>query len=681
MANKLINEQSPYLLQHANNPVDWYPWGEEAFERAAREHKPVIVSIGYAACHWCHVMEHESFENEATAAYMNEHFVCVKVDREEHPDVDHLYMDAVQAIAGNGGWPLNVFVTPERAPFYGGTYYPPKPAYNRPSWIQLLERMNEIWTTQPDEVAHQSGQLIQHLQQASLRLTGDGKEPDMETCRQIADSLLKQADNEKGGFGSAPKFPGTMAISFLLEHYHYTRYEPALKHALFSLDAMIAGGIYDQLAGGFARYSTDREWLAPHFEKMLYDNALLVSALCDAFSVSANESYKRIIEDTIQFAETELKDAGGGYYCALDADSEGEEGKFYTWTWDEWVASAGADNPIAEAYFGITKEGNWEGTNILHVATTAEEIAKREGIAINEVTGVIESTKHKLLAARQLRVRPQTDDKCLLSWNALMNLAVCKAAVVFMGSDASLSTVYMQRAVAHMQWMLQQFYVQRSLMHTWKNGTARIPAKLDDYAYLIQALLQLGQATGDKQWVVKAIGLTEEADKEFRAEKGFYYYTPVGQKDIPVRKVDNYDGATPSANAFMAQNLWICGMCTDKTDWVVQSGEMLNALSGTIKNYSYSFGYWAILLQRQAIGQRTIIVSGPEAANMAYQVGRQWLPHAYLLTLDKEIFVLPVLENKYFKDKTCIFVCSGQACLSPVTSVNQALELVNHYKV
>ncbi|MBS1688528.1 MAG: thioredoxin domain-containing protein, partial [Bacteroidetes bacterium] len=273
MANRLINEQSPYLQQHANNPVDWYAWGDEPFERAKRENKPVLVSIGYAACHWCHVMEHESFENAEVAAYMNEHFINIKVDREEHPDVDHMYMDAVQAISGSGGWPLNVFATPDRVPFYGGTYFPPRQAFNRPSWTQILQRMNEIWNKQQDEVSAQAEQMLQYLRQASqVGIAATGKEWNMDSCRTLADNLLKQADIHQGGFGNAPKFPGTMAISFLLEHYHFTGYEPALNQALLSLDAMIEGGIYDQLGGGFARYATDAAWLVPHFEKMLYDN-------------------------------------------------------------------------------------------------------------------------------------------------------------------------------------------------------------------------------------------------------------------------------------------------------------------------------------------------------------------------------------------------------------------------
>ena len=490
MPNRLINEQSPYLLQHAHNPVNWYPWGDEAFNLAKEENKPVLISIGYAACHWCHVMEHESFEDEVIAAYMNEHFVCIKVDREEHPDVDHMYMDAVQAIGGSGGWPLNVFATPERAPFYGGTYYPPRPAYNRPSWMQLLHRMNEIWQQQQDEVKLQSDQIIQHLTQASLTPAlsqGEGgvtgPELSKELPRKIAESLLKQADMEKGGFGNAPKFPGTMAISFLLEHYHFTGHEPSLKHALRSLDAMIEGGIYDQLGGGFARYATDRNWLAPHFEKMLYDNALLIAALCDAFSITKEPRYKKIIDETIAFSERELKDESGGYYCAIDADSEGEEGKFYTWTWEDWIAAAGPfesaqDAAIAEEYFGVKREGNWETTNILHIANSITGIAVEKSVTEEYVYELISTVKSRLLAVRQKRIRPITDDKCLLSWNALMNKGLCKAGVVLKQEN------YLARAAEDMGWMLEKFEQNGQLLHTWKQGTAKIPGKLDDLAFV-----------------------------------------------------------------------------------------------------------------------------------------------------------------------------------------------------
>ncbi len=672
MANRLINEQSPYLLQHAHNPVDWYPWGEEAFLRAEAEHKPVIVSIGYAACHWCHVMEHESFEDEATAAYMNEHFVCIKVDREEHPDVDHMYMDAVQAIGGSGGWPLNVFVTPQRAPFYGGTYYPPRPAYNRPSWMQLMQRMTEIWTKQQDEVAHQAGQLLDHLRQASLRSQASSEvNADMDTCRKIADSLLKMADKENGGFGNAPKFPGTMAITFLLEHYHFTGYEPALQHALRSLDAMTEGGIYDQLGGGFARYATDKNWLVPHFEKMLYDNALLIAVLCDAYSVTGEERYKKTAEETVQFVERELRDASGGYYCALDADSEGEEGKFYTWTWDEWIEAMEENDHVAELYFGVKREGNWEVTNILHVAMSDDKIMQETGVPQNEIAERVAAAKRKLLAMRSKRPRPVTDDKSLLSWNALMNISLSKAGVA-LGAPQ-----YTERAEAHMQWMLDSFRVNGCLMHAWKKGVARIPAKLDDHAYLAQALLQLAAATGDNKWIVQAGELLRGVISEFSTPDGSFYYTPLEQKDIPVRKVDNYDGATPSANAVMAHNLWICGMCMEEGAWLEKGVKMLLQMSDTIIRYNYSFGYWAMLLQRHIRGMRTVICSGKEADKLTKELQAHYIPQAYPVTLRKNISELPILEKKYFADKLSIFVCSEQACLSPVSSVEEAMSMLN----
>ena len=518
MANKLIDEQSPYLLQHAFNPVDWRPWGDEAFLKAKTENKPLLVSIGYSACHWCHVMEHESFEDDDVAAYMNEHFVCIKVDREEHPDVDHLYMDAVQAIAGNGGWPLNVFVTPDRAPFYGGTYYPPRPAYNRPSWMQILNRMNEIWQNQRGEAEQQAGQLVAHLRQASAKGASAAAPRGAGFCREIADNLLKQADKEMGGFGNAPKFPGTMAIIFLLEHYRFTGYEPALKNALRSLDAMIDGGIYDQLAGGFARYATDRNWLVPHFEKMLYDNALVVSALCDAYSITKDLRYKIIIEETINFIETELKDKSGGYYCALDADSEGVEGKFYTWTWQEWTAALGGNDPVPAQYFGVRPEGNWEGTNILHVAATMEDVARQDCITVTEAKQRIDAAKRKLLAARRYRLRPGTDDKSLLSWNALMNITLTKAGVC-LGPGAG--DKYIDRAGAHMEWMMAAYNGPDGLLHAWKDGKAKIPAKLDDYAYLMQAMLQLASASGENNWVLQANALMETITKDFAHGAGF----------------------------------------------------------------------------------------------------------------------------------------------------------------
>jgi uncharacterized protein len=671
MPNKLISEQSPYLLQHAHNPVDWHPWGDAAFEQAKNAHKPVLVSIGYAACHWCHVMERESFEDEAVAAYMNEHFVCIKVDREEHPDVDHMYMDAVQAIGGSGGWPLNVFVTPERAPFYGGTYFPPRPAYSRPSWMQLLQRMAEVWNEHQDEVTLQADQLIQHLSQASQKsFTGGKAAIDRELCGKMAESLLKQADTEKGGFGNAPKFPGTMAISFLLEYYHFTGHEPSLRHALQSLDAMIEGGIYDQLAGGFARYATDRDWLVPHFEKMLYDNALLICSLCDAYSITKNARYRKIIGETIAFVEAELKDKSGGYYCAIDADSEGVEGKFYTWTWQEWIYAVGHKNEYAAQHFGVRPGGNWEGTNILHIAKSTEEIAAENNVAVDVVGRSIDEAKNSLLEERAKRIRPLTDDKSLLSWNALMNIALSRAGVCLAQKK------YLDRAEEHANWMLNNFRIDDELRHVWKQGVAKIAAKLDDYAYLAQALLTLAAATARPDRVLQAADLIDEAINEFGNGEEFFYYSAAKQNDIPVRKIDLYDGATPSANAVMAHNLLIAGMCMERGEWIERAGRMLGNMADTAVRYSYSFGYWAILIQRKVYGLKIAVCSGSEADEYRSMIEARFIPQLYVLTSKKEICELPVMEKKFFGGKFRIFVCTEQACLSPVTSVEEAFQLI-----
>jgi Highly conserved protein containing a thioredoxin domain len=672
MANRLIDEASPYLLQHAHNPVDWYPWGDEAFAKAKEENKPVLVSIGYAACHWCHVMERESFEDEATAAYMNKYFINIKVDREERPDVDHLYMDAVQAISGSGGWPLNAFVTPDRVPFYGGTYFPPRPAYSRPSWMQLLQRMQQLWQQQKNEVDAQATQMLQYLQNASKAAFGKAVNAwDKETCKTMAANLLQQADTEHGGFGRAPKFPGTMSISFLLEHYHFTGDEAAIKHALLSLDAMSAGGINDQLAGGFARYSTDDVWLAPHFEKMLYDNALLILSLCDAYSITKEERYKHTIEHTIAFVEEELAAPNGIFYSALDADSEGEEGKYYTWTWEEWQQHAGDDNGIAAAYFGVTEEGNWEHTNILHIAGDVAEIAQEKGVSMNDAAKYIIAVEDRLKAVRSKRIRPLIDDKSLLAWNALMNLALCKAGNVLQ------SETYRDRAVSHMQEMLANFDTTNGLMHVWKNGKATVPANLDDYAYLVQAMIQLSSATGEESLLQQAERLTDVVMKEFAHDDGsFFYFSAASAQDIPVRKVDIYDGALPSANAVMAHNLLLLGMCMERTVFSEHAQHMLAKALDTTVRYTYSFAYWAMLHQRYAEGIKTAAIAGPDRMQQLQGLLMSYIPQCLPLTSKKEISELPLLKDKKFQNQTHIFVCTDTACMPAVADVEAALELI-----
>lgn len=672
MANKLINELSPYLLQHAHNPVDWYPWGDEAFERAKNEHKPVLVSIGYAACHWCHVMERESFENEATANYMNEHFINIKVDREEHPDVDHLYMDAVQAISQQGGWPLNVFVTPDRVPFYGGTYYPPQPLYGRPSWLQVLERMHDVWTKQQDEVVAQTGQMLNYLKQLSVVAAKRGDEWVSATCRTVADNMITAADKEFGGFGNAPKFPGATSVLFLLEHYHYTGYQPALGVAVKSLDAMAEGGIYDQLGGGFARYSTDRYWLAPHFEKMLYDNALLITTYASAYAITGKGLYEKVVEETIAFVNRELRSPEGGFYCALDADSEGEEGKFYTWTWDEWQAATGGDD-MAEKYFGIKKEGNWEGTNILHVNIGLEELSASFGIHEKEAEQRINSIKQQLMKYGAERIRPATDDKCLLSWNALMNLALSQAGRVLSVEK------YIEQASEHMNWMLKSFTVNGALMHTWKNGTAKIDAKLDDYACLVAAMLQLASITGENAWLLKANALTEIVQENFLHEdRTFFYYSSVIQTDIPVRKTDLYDGSTPSANSIMASNLIVLGMFMERYAWIEQGRYMLTRMQGQAVRYATSFSSWAVAGQRMAAGYQSVVIAGQNAPAAMQELNLLTLPHVAIVVAKAGGESIPLTTGKADEGALRLYVCDTEACRLASADMKQVKQLLEN---
>jgi uncharacterized protein YyaL (SSP411 family) len=673
MSNRLKYESSPYLLQHAANPVDWYPWGEEAFAKAMQEQKPVLVSIGYSACHWCHVMEHESFENETVAAFMNEHFINIKVDREEHPDVDHLYMDALQAMTGAGGWPLNMFVTPDRKPFYGGTYFPPKSMYGRSSWMEVLDAIHKAWHEKPEEIALQAGQMVQHLQQASLLGTGPatgGQDPQL--IHTIAANLVQQADKVYGGFGGAPKFPATGSIQFLLEYYYFHKESnpdlaaEALKHGLFSLDKMIEGGIYDQVGGGFARYATDNDWLIPHFEKMLYDNALLISVLCDAYRITSGKRYKKVIEETISFCRRELMAAGeGGFYCALDADSEGVEGKFYTWTGEQWQELMHEEHPAIAAYFGITREGNWEHTNILSASIPLPDLLQQYGLSEADWEQLLADAKQRLFRKREERVRPGTDDKILLSWNALMNAALVKASIVLEQQE------YLVFAEKHIQWLLDVFASEEAgLWHVYKNGNARITAKLDDYAYLINALLSVASATGNEGYIRKAELFTLWVQEHFvQEQKSFFYFSSDTQQDIVVRKVELYDGATPAANSIMMENLWILGNLTERSAWLEQSEGMMRGMMQTVMRYPVSFSRWAVFIQRYNKGYKQLIISGPEAIPLLQGWERYYCPELFVMATNDRYSPVAAFQAKYIEGRTLLYVCEKFSCRQPLDSI------------
>ena len=454
MSNRLMQETSPYLLQHAHNPVDWFPWGDEALQKAKNENKPILISIGYSACHWCHVMEKESFEDAEVAAIMNEHFVNIKIDREERPDLDHIYMDAVQVMTGSGGWPLNVFLTPDAKPFYGGTYFPPKKAFNRASWTDVLGGVINAFSERQNEIVAQAENLTAHILRSNTFGDPLHEKDEIFTAANahlIFENLMKSADKISGGFGRAPKFPQTFSIQYLLRYYSSYKNKEALDHACLSLDKMMYGGMYDQVGGGFARYATDNEWLVPHFEKMLYDNALLLTTLSESFQLTHFKRYEEAIVRTMAFIEREMLSEEGGFYSALDADSEGEEGKFYVWDKKEVEALLGNDAAIFCAYYDITENGNWEGKNILNVPVAPEKFAVDNSISEDGLIKVLSACREKLLHERGKRIRPLLDDKMLLGWNALMNTA-CSKAYAATGKET-----YRQLAIRNMQFIFENF--------------------------------------------------------------------------------------------------------------------------------------------------------------------------------------------------------------------------------
>ncbi len=669
--NRLVHESSPYLLQHAHNPVDWFPWGEEALRKAKKEDKPILVSIGYAACHWCHVMERESFEDESTARMMNQYFVNIKIDREERPDLDHIYMDAVQSITGSGGWPLNVFLTPEAKPFYGGTYFSPERAYNRASWKEILEGIHKAYREKKHEIISQAENLTEHLQSAnSFGFQNKSSQEKNSTVTNehlntITQNLLQSGDTVWGGFGKAPKFPQTFSIQFLLRQYHFTKNEAALQQALLSIDKMIAGGIHDQLGGGFSRYSTDNEWLAPHFEKMLYDNALLISVIAEAFQITGNPTYSKTIQDCIAFIERELTSEEGGYFSALDADSEGVEGKFYTWSLAEIQELLKDDAVIFCKYYQIENAGNWEHTNILWVRDSPEDFARLNGLELAEFEKLIERSKKILFEARTKRVRPSLDDKILLGWNALMNTAYSKAYAA-LGIES-----YKEIAKRHMLFLEKNFsQSDGKWFHTYKNGQAKQSAFLDDYAYLIQALIHLQEITGDGSYLLKSQELMEMAIAHFKEEEtGFFYFTHDQQNDVIIRKKEIYDGATPSGNSIMASNLLYLSKVFDRREWVLLAQRLSNTLQENTIKYPGSFGIWASILQLYCFEVMEIAITGRDFEKNLPTVMKKYIPNKIIQSGETNFSNFPLLANRETAIPVAFYICKNFTCLRPFYNI------------
>jgi len=666
MPNHLVNETSPYLLQHAENPVDWYPWGEEALQKAQAEDKPIFLSIGYSACHWCHVMAHESFQDERVAAILNEHFVSVKVDREERPDLDHIYMSAVQALAGRGGWPMSVFLTPDGQPFYGGTYFPPTPRYGMPAFADVLLAVADAWQNRRQELLDGSRQLVASIERQMMVLGGVKRETvKRETLAAAFGNLRRGFNQEHGGWGGAPKFPQPMALEFLLRYHHTTGDSDALHMVTHTLDAMARGGMYDQLGGGFHRYSVDDHWLTPHFEKMLYDNAQLARVYLHACLVTGEPFFRAIAEETLDYVVREMTDSSGGFYSTQDADSEGEEGKFFIWTPDEVRAVLGDQADHFIEVYGVTERGNFEGRNILELKGSLEE---REALA---------DARRRLFEVREQRVHPGRDDKVLASWNGLMLAAFAEAARVLRRDD------YRAVAERNAAFLLDQLRTSDGrLAHTWKAGVAKANGYLEDYAHLIEGLLELYQTTFDPRWYRAAVELAETVIEHFSAPVGFFD-TSDDHEPLIVRPRELQDNAVPSGNAMAAFVLLRLGGLAEELRYLDLAQAALGPLQPMLARYPLGFAQWLIALDYVLSHPREIaIVGDPAAADTRALLDvcvSGYRPHQIVALGEPgaQPAAVPLLQERgQIEGRATAYVCIDFVCHPPVTEPEALLELI-----
>ncbi len=675
--NRLAHETSPYLRQHAHNPVNWYPWGEEALTAARKLDRPIFLSIGYSACHWCHVMEHESFENEAIAAVMNAHFVCIKVDREERPDIDQIYMNAVQLMTRRGGWPMSVFLTPELKPFFGGTYWPPESRMGMPGFREILLKVHEAWTSRRGELTHSADELTKAVREIAA-MSGERTGLDDSLLRRAMQRLTSIADRRYGGFGGAPKFPHSMDLRLLLRCWKRFNDADSLEVSRLTLDKMCSGGIYDHLGGGFHRYSTDERWLAPHFEKMLYDNALLVPAYLEAFQATANEQYARVARETLDYVIREMTQPEGGFYSTQDADSEGEEGRFFVWSQEEIDRLLGPDDARVFNYcYDVTPEGNWEGKTILNRPKTDAQAAKVLGIDEAELGRVLARARQTLFEAREKRVHPGRDDKVLVSWNGMMISAFAAGAQV-LGDER-----YAKAAREAADFILRAMRTESgTLRHSYKDGQARFNAYLDDYACLIDGLVDLYQATFESRYVDDAVSLAEKMIALFHddAEQGFFY-TSSDHEELIARNKEAHDGSTPSGNSMAAWSLLRLGRLCERSDFEETAVNTLEFLSTVLAQSPTAAGQ-ALLALDFLLGptREVAIVDGsrPEETGEVLQtLHGKFLPNKIVvrktpaMTDDQLPATLaPLLKGKISRGgSTMIYLCDHGACGLPVVGV------------
>ena len=667
--NALINESSPYLLQHAHNPVNWYPWGEEALEKAKKEDKLLLISVGYAACHWCHVMEHESFEDTTVARIMNEHFVAIKVDREERPDIDDIYMTVCQMASGRGcGWPLNAFALPDGRPVWAGTYFP------KNQWMETMEYFIEAYSNEREKMEEYAAQLTEGIQGVgTFQPTGEEAVFTADQVNTVAERFMNHVDFVKGGRNGAPKFPVPNGYEFLLQYYHLSNNEKALDAVNTTLQNMAMGGIYDHLGGGFARYSTDEDWKVPHFEKMLYDNAQLVSLYSHAYQKTKDPLYKTVVEETLHFIEQELSHSKGGFYSSLDADSEGEEGKFYVWEKEE-IDSILADEKVAKIfcdYYEVRKGGNWEKTNVLHRKKSVEKISSEYNISTTELAEIIQNAKQKLFEARAARIRPGLDDKILTSWTALMIKGYLDAYRAFG------NTSYLEIAQKNMDFLLKkQLQNDNRLNRNFKDGKSSINAFLDDYAFMIQALLSLYEATFEEKWLHKADELAAYALEHFEDESNaLLYYTSKLDPALIARKKEIEDNVISGSNSAMARNLLHLGTYLYKEAYINRAKDMLHLIAPTLESTEQPNFYsnWCALYTEFAHPLYEVAVIGPDYQSLKASLQSGYHPNALFLGGASE-GNMELLKDKLQEGETFIYVCQNKVCQLPVQEVEAAVK-------
>jgi hypothetical protein len=665
--NRLIHESSLYLLQHAHNPVNWHAWNEDSLKKAREENKLLLISIGYSSCHWCHVMERESFEDIEVAAIMNENFINIKVDREERPDIDQVYMHAVQLLSGHGGWPLNCIALPDGRTLYGGTYFP------KQQWKNILIQVAELFKNDKEKCNEYAGELMRGMAKTESYFI---KKPAELLTREIADEMFARwsqgFDKSEGGMDRAPKFPMPNNYEFLLRYHYHSRNTAALHQVLLTLDKMAYGGIYDQIGGGFARYSTDALWKVPHFEKMLYDNAQLVSLYSHAYQITQKPLYRQIVYETLGFIEREMTSSEGLFCTALDADSEGEEGKFYVWKEPELKNILGRDADIFFDYFSVNQYGYWEGNYILLRMKSDEEVSEKHQVSIDALRVKISEWKRILLEQRNKRTRPGLDDKQLLSWNALMITGYADAFKVF-GEEKFLMTA--KRAADFI--LANMKHKEGSLFHSYKNGKATINAFLDDYAFLIHALISTYEVTGIESYIREAKSFAEYILKNFYDDKtGFFFYTGPDDRLI-LRKKEIDDNVIPSSNSAMAHALFRLGKLFTEREYIEHARQMVINIKEEMVRYAGGYSNWGLLLLNFAYPYFEVAFSGRNAFASVNELNKKYLPNKIIAASAEKSF-LPLLENRYNENQTLIYVCNDFTCRLPVNKTEEAIQLIKN---